>query len=577
MNKLFFGDNLRVLQTHIEDESVDLIYLDPPFNSEARYNVLFKSPRADVADAQVGAFLDFWSWGEESESAYHEILTNLGGGTASFVQALRSALGESDMMAYLVMMAVRLHDLRRVLKPSGSLYLHCDPTASHYLKILLDGIFGVSNFRNEITWLRSKNPKGSQHESKRYSPDTDNILFFSKGSSATLNMEAIKRPLTQDELDEKYDRRDDRGRFTDGPIVRSPSMGERPNLSYEYGGYDPSPWGWRMEKEKLEQIDRAGNLGWTSAGKPYRKLRMEDDTGNPVGSCWTDISLVNPQARERLGYPTQKPLTLLERIVLASSNKGDVVLDPFCGCGTTLHAAEKLGRQWVGIDVSIHAIHVIEERLRAGFGPKRVPRPQGIPADYKSAARLAELEPFQFQWWANYLVGVHVLKEVKRGADRGIDGELFFPNGPGNPYGRMLTSVKAGKNVGPAMVREFRGVIEREKAELGLFICLDEPTAAMEKEAVVAGFSKTVHGKIPRMQVVSIADWFNGKKPQMPPVEQLPYAAFSTDKKKKQRRADPDAPELPLSFAGGKAVRGVVRHFNPRTVADRGDLLDEAI
>lgn len=564
MGELYFGDNLDATPRYVAPASVDLIYLDPPFNSNARHNVLFQSPRDDVANAQVGAFLDFWVWGYEAERAYDHLLTKVGGEIASIIRALRSALGESDMMAYLVMMAVRLVELHKTLKPTGCMYLHCDPTASHYLKIILDAIFGVSNYRNEITWRRSKNPKGSQHQPKRYSPDTDTLLFFAKTDAAYLRINRIKRKLTEEELLEKYDREDNLGRFTDGPIIRSPSMGPRENLSYVYKGFDPSPWGWRMEREKLEAIDRRGDLGWTSKGTPYRKLRMQDDTGAPVGSCWTDIDSINPQADERVGYPTQKPLALLDRIIKASSEEGDLVLDPFCGCGTTVHAAETLNRRWVGIDISIHAIHVIEKRMAGAFGPKRVPKAIGIPADYDSAEDLAKRDPFQFQWWANYLLGVHLLKEVKKGADRGIDGEIFFPAGPGRPYGRLLTSVKGGK-VTPAMVRELRGVIERENAEMGLFVCLNRPTREMQREADAAGISKTVHGYLPRLQIMSIERWFQNQRPQLPPIQNLPYAAFSRPSRTADgKRPDPNAPELPLVFT--KATKGKGVHFNPQVV-----------
>ncbi len=569
MNKLYFGDNFDIVQKYIEPNTIDLVYLDPPFNSNARYNVLFKSPHKDVANAQVGAFLDFWIWGYEAERAYDHILTKVGGEAGAIIRALRIALGDSDMMAYLVMMTIRLIELHRALKNTGAMYLHCDPTASHYLKIILDGIFGLSNYRNEITWQRSRNPKGSQHQAKRYSPDTDTILFFAKSEAAMLRIDRIKRRLTEAELLEKYDREDNVGRFTDGPIIRSPSMGPRENLSYIYNGFDPSPWGWRMELDKLKAIDAKGDLGWTSNGKPYRKLRIEDDTGAPVGNCWTDIRSLNPQSSERIGYPTQKPISLLERIIQASSDEGDVVLDPFCGCGTTIHASEKLKRKWVGIDVSIHAIHVIEERISEAFGHNSVPKAIGIPSDYESAADLAKNDPFQFQWWANYLLGVHVLKEVKKGPDRGIDGELFFPNGPGRPYGRLLTSVKAGKNVGPAMVREFRGVIERESAEMGLFVCLNEPTREMRKEAIVAGIAKTVHGQIPRLQIMSIEEWFRNERPLLPPIETLPYAAFSKTAhaaKQKRKRPDPNAPEFPFIFTKELPQQQPNVHLNPRLV-----------
>jgi site-specific DNA-methyltransferase (adenine-specific) len=320
----------------------------------------------------------------------------------------------------------------------------------------------------------------------------------------------------------------------------------------------------------MEKAEREGRIYFPpGGGVPREKRFLDEQEGTPVTSVWTDIPPVNARANERLGYPTQKPLPLLERVIAASSNEGDVILDPFCGCGTTVTAAHKLRRRWVGIDVSIHAVHVIGQRLVDNFGPSASPKAEGIPADYESACELARSNPFQFQWWANYLIGVHTINEVQKGADRGIDGEMFFPNGPGKAYGRILTFVKGGRNLNPAMVREFRGVLERERAEMGLFICLERPTHAMEHEAVVAGYANVVHGRIPRIQIVSIADWFSGDRPLLPPMEQLPYAAFSKKPRTtSSRRPDPNAPELPLSFSGGKAIteRAVVRHLNPKMV-----------
>lgn len=559
MDRLFFGDNLKVLRKEIDDLSIDLIYLDPPFNSQARYNVLFKSPGSDVASAQAAAFLDFWSWGTEAEAAYHELMTDVGGGVATFVSALRSALGESDMMAYLVMMAVRLNELKRVLKKTGSIYLHCDASASHYLKILLDGIFSPQRFRNEIIWQRST---AKSHAFSRFPSAHDVLLAYTSSEDPTWN--PLYLPHSEEYIRSHYSsiEADTGRRYTLGDCL-NPNP-DRPNLTYEWNGLVRV---WRWTRDRMEQHQKDGRLIYTSSGMPRFKRYLDEMPGIPLTDVWADIPPLNSQAKERIGYPTQKPLALLERVIRSSSNAGDVVLDPFCGCGTTIHAAESLGRQWIGIDVSIHAIHVIESRLREAFGEAKVPKAEGIPEDYEAAALLAANLPFQFEWWANYLVGVHRLAEVrKKGADRGIDGELFFPNGPGRPYGRMLTSVKGGKNIGPAMVREFRGVLEREKAEMGLFICLDEPTTAMEKEAIVAGFANVVHGRLPRLQIVSIEGWFRGQRPQMPPLEQLPYAAFSAPKTRlKSKRPDPNAPELPLSFAGGKSEKPVV-HFNPKMV-----------
>jgi site-specific DNA-methyltransferase (adenine-specific) len=508
MNKLYFGDNLDVLEKEIEDRSIELIYLDPPFNSQARYNVLFKSPRDDVASAQAAAFLDFWSWGEEAESAYHQILTKVGGSTATFVQALRSALGESDMMAYLVMMAVRLDALRRVLKPTGAIYLHCDASASHYLKILLDGIFGPQRFRNEIIWQRTT---AKSHAYRRFPSAHDTLLSYQAVDDAVWN--PVYLPHSEEYISSHYSNIEPSTgrRYTLGDLL-NPNP-DRPNLTYEFLGVTRV---WRWTRERMQEAYDRGLVMQPARGRvPRLKRYLDEMPGTPLTDVWTDISPLNSQAKERIGYPTQKPLALLERVIASSSNKGDIVLDPFCGCGTTVHAAEALGRKWIGIDVSIHAIHVIETRLRDAFGSATVPQAEGIPADYESAERLANSNPYQFQWWSNYLVGVHRLTEIKKGADRGIDGELFFPNGPGRPYGRMLTSVKGGKHVTPAMVREFRGVLEREKAEMGLFICLDPPTSAMKTEALTAGYADIVHGRMWKLQIVSIADWFNNNRPDM--------------------------------------------------------------
>jgi len=563
MRRLYFGDNLEILRD-VSAHSVDFVYLDPPFNSQARYNVLFKSPKEDVASAQASAFVDFWSWGVESELAYHDLLTKVGGPTGVFVQALRSALGESDMMAYLVMMAVRLHELRRVLKPSGGLMLHCDPTASHYLKILLDGIFGAVHFKNEIVWQRSL----SKSLMKRRLPSNHDIILYYAGPESVWNERSAFMPYQQDLLSaktaEKYSSRDREGRQFQLTSLINPAA-DRPNLTYEFLGVTRV---WRWTRERMQEAYEAGLVVQTAPGRvPRLKRYLDEQKGVALSDVWPDIPPLNSQARERLGYPTQKPLALLTRILELTTTAESTVLDPFCGCGTTVHAAEALGRNWIGIDVSIHAVHVIERRLAEAFGQARVPRAEGIPADYDAAERLARTLPFQFQWWANYLVGVHRLHEVKRGPDRGIDGELFFPNGPGRPYGRLLTYVKGGKVVTPAMVREFRGVLEREGAEMGLFICLDPPSAAMVREAATAGLAVTVHGKIPRLQIVSISDWFRGQRPNLPPTEHLPYAAFSTPLKRTQKtyKPDPIQRELPLSFVGGKA--GAVAHLNPVTVA----------
>lgn len=568
-NTLYFGDNLDILREYIADGSVDLVYLDPPFNSQIQYNLLFDRPQDDQESAQAGAFRDTWLWGDEAEAAYREVMKT-GGSTARFIDALRSALRESNLMAYLAMMAVRLQELHGKLKPTGSLYLHCDPTASHYLKILLDGIFGTASFRNEIVWKRTT----THSDSRTWSRVHDLILFYTKGDRFTWNIPREKH--SEEYLESKYRHDDGDGRRYMLDNMTSPNP--RPNMMYEWKGFPFPEKGWRYSKETMARLDGEGRIWYPrdrkgdpdTSKRPRLKRYLAEMPGGVMGTVWTDIFPVNSQAQERRGYPTQKPITLMTRIVEASSAKGDVILDPFCGCGTTVEAAQRADREWIGIDVAVHAIKVIEQRLLENFGSKIAYRSEGMPRDFASALRLAEKDKYQFQWWANYLFDPHALREQKKGADRGIDGELFFPNGPGREWGRMLTSVKGGTSVGPSMIRDFARVLEREKAEMGLFICLYPPTRAMITEAVSVGFADTVHGDLPKLQIVAIEDWFKGKLPALPPLEHLPSAAMSRASRKRQlrKRKGPDVGqvELPLSFAGGKPSGGVVRHINPRVM-----------
>lgn len=567
-NRLFFGDNLEILRSDsIPDRSIDLIYLDPPFNSQAQYNVLFQSPRDDVTSAQAGAFLDTWTWGKEADISYDEVM-RLGGGIAKFIDALRAALGKSDMMAYLVMMAVRLAALREKLKPTGSLYLHCDPTASHYLKVVLDGIFGPSRFANEIIWHRSM-PKSLMV--KRLPTNHDTILLYAP-QDRVWNEDAMFQPYDMENLPaktvEKYSGVDPDGRHYQLTSLINPNQ-DRPNLRYEFLGVTRV---WRWTRDRMERAHADGMVVQPGPGRvPRYKRFLDEQRGLPLSDVWTDIPPLNSQARERVGWPTQKPTALLDRIIRLSSREGQTVLDPFCGCGTTIEAAKNTGRQWIGIDIAIHATKVIEARIgNEAAGNYKL---EGIPRDFASAVRLAETNKYQFQWWANYLFNPHSFREqkVKKGADRGIDGELFFPNGPGRPWGRMLTSVKGGENVGPAMVREFAGTLDTEKAEMGLFICLRKPTREMERAAAI-GLAKTVHGDIPKLQIVSIEEFYQGSMPSLPPLEHLPSAAFSTTKRRpsiSSRVADPDQRELQFVFSGGKqpkAGKGRILALNPSMV-----------
>jgi site-specific DNA-methyltransferase (adenine-specific) len=551
-NKLYFGDNLGVLRSKaIPAESVDLVYLDPPFNSNANYNVLFRSPAGERSRAQIQAFEDTWHWTEEAELAYSDVLES-GTSAAGILRSLRSFLGENDMMAYLAMMAVRLIELRKVMKPTASLYLHCDPTASHYLKILLDGIFGAQNFRNEIVWLRSKNPHGSQHANRRYSPHTDSLLYYGKSADAPFYAEEIRIPLSPQELEEKYDRTDEHGRYADGPILRSASMGPRPNLVYAYKGFTPGAYGWRLERDKLEEIDAAGNLSWSASGAPRRKLRPADDRGDPVGNYWGDIAPVNSQAEERVGYPTQKPLSLLERIITASSKRWDTILDPFCGCGTAIHAAQRLERQWIGIDITHIAIQIIEDRLRKHF-PMIKPKVIGRPADLAGAQDLARRDKHEFQSWAVWLAGGWPVGGVeKKGMDRGVDGEFFFRISA-ETDARAIISVKGGQHIGPQMVRDLKGTREREDAEIAVFVSLEEPSAEMRREAATGKFFEGPGERIPRIQLFTIGELLSGVSPRRPPVydtSTVMVAGRRAGRVRKPKELTPEelqrSPKLPL-------------------------------
>ncbi|WP_234906237.1 site-specific DNA-methyltransferase [Rhizobium rhizogenes] len=560
MNQLWFGDNLTILREEITNESVDLVYLDPPFNSNANYNVLFRTPEDEAASAQIEAFRDTWTWGNEAQWAMDEIMAT-GGAIAAIIHALHSALGDSDMMAYLVMMAQRLHELRRVLKTTGSLFLHCDATASHYLKIILDTIFSPEQFANEIIWQRST---GKSLMSRRLPNNHDVILAFSRGRERTWNSDELYEPYDLSNLPasiaEKYTHDDGDGRKYQLDNLINPNP-NRPNLTYEFLGVTKV---WRWTRERMQEAYAAGLVHQSGAGKvPRLKRYLDEQRGMPLGDVWTDIPPLNSQARERLGYPTQKPVKLLNRILRAATNVGDVVLDPFCGCGTTIAAAEEIGRNWIGIDVAFHAIKVIENRIRAQ-SPNVVYDIGGIPRDFASAERLAQKDKFQFQWWANYLVGVQALKEVKRGPDRGIDGQMYFMNGP-RGWGRVLTSVKGGQHVGTKDVREFKAVIDREKAEMGLFICLHDATRDMKAEAASFGFVDTAHGHLPRLQIVTIGEWFRGMRPVLPSLGHVSREFFQPENRhaaKKMRRPDPNAPEFAFAFSGAKSD-DVVVHFNP--------------
>ena len=531
-NQLFYGDNLQVLRDSIASESVDLIYLDPPFNSQANYNILFKSSKGRQSQAQIEAFVDTWHWNDIAELAFDDVLKSGNAEVSEMLRSFRSFLKENDMMAYLTMMAVRLLELHRVLKPTGSLYLHCDPTASHYLKVLLDAIFGPEMFRNEVTWKRTT----THSDSKTWSRVSDTVFFYTKGTKFTWNTQ--RNPHSEAYVADKYCKDDGDGRIYRLDNMTSPNP--RPNMMYLWKGFPFPEKGWRYSQETMARLDSEGRIWYPrrkngdldTTKRPQLKRYLEEMEGGVMGDIWTDISPINSQAQERLGYPTQKPLALLERILEASSNEGDLVMDPFCGCGTTVHAAQKLKRQWVGIDITHLAISLIEKRLKTAF-PGASFDVHGTPKDLEGAQALAAQDKYQFQWWAVSLIDAVPYGGKKKGADSGIDGFIYF-----KPDGKLtekaIVSVKGGDAVSVAMIRDLAHVVDRENAKIGVFISLAEPTRPMQTEAVKAGFFETRFGKYQKIQILTIEQLFAGQKPDIPLVDPSVFRRAAVEVEEKQ-------------------------------------------
>ncbi|MBI3930930.1 MAG: restriction endonuclease [Chloroflexi bacterium] len=463
-NVLYFGDNLEILRKYIPDNSIDLVYLDPPFNSKKDYNILFKENGGVESEAQIKAFTDSWHWTQTAQDTYHEIVTKGPLKVGKLIGALYDAIGGNDVMAYLVMMTIRLVELHRVLKPTGSLYLHCDPTASHYLKLVLDQIFGGKNFRNEIIWCYT----GPRKTPKKFSRKHDVIFFYTKTDHYIFNQQTI------------------------------------PHKSGLHDTGQVETFG-RLRKDKASQ-EQIGEI---------RKL---EERGKILEDWWIDIYPTDRVRKEMLGYETQKPLALLERIIKASSNEGDIVLDPFCGCGTAVVAAQKLNRKWIGIDVTHLAINLMRNRLRDSF-PGIQFEVIGEPKDLSGAKALAHQDRYQFQWWALGLIGARPLGEKKKGADKGIDGVIHFVDDPAGKVSRVVVQVKSG-HIGVNAVRELKAVVAKEA--IGVLITLEPPTSPMKVEAVEAGYyhSPIWDKDYPKIQLLTIEELLQGKTVDMPPQTQ---------------------------------------------------------
>ncbi|MCH7698027.1 MAG: site-specific DNA-methyltransferase [Chloroflexi bacterium] len=567
-NILYYGDNLQLLRDHIPEESVDLIYLDPPFNSNRSYNVLFKEASGAGSEAQIEVFEDTWHWGPAAAAAYDDVISGPSQGVAGMLKAIVEGLGHNDVSAYLAMMAPRLLQLQRALRPQGCIYLHCDPTAGPYLRVLMDSIFGPTNFRNEIVWRRT----GSHNQLNRFGPIHDTLLFFTKSADHKFNK--VYRPYTKGHVETYFKKEDKRGKYWTNALTGAGTRGG--DSGKPWRGWDPTNKGrhWaipgRIAEElgisdlplldKLEAMYQAGFVQLPAEGSealPTYTQYLADSPGLPGQDIWAyqphsqgllqdsdegideDIRWLTPTDSERLGYQTQKPLGLLERIISASSNPGDVVLDPFCGCGTAVHAAHKLGRKWIGMDITYLAIGLVKKRMQDAF-PNLAIEEDGVPVDLTGAQALADHDKYQFQWWALLRLGAVPIAGKKKGADKGIDGVIPILTGgtAAKPtYDRVVVSVKGGANVGVSMLRDLNGTLT-DKDPIGIFLTLAEPTKPMKEFAAGAGFydSKLWAKKFPRIQIITVQDMFDGKTPDIP-WGKSPFAKAAKEKEQAKQGA----------------------------------------
>jgi DNA modification methylase len=533
MNQLFFGDNLDILRQHIADQSIDLIYLDPPFNSAATYNRLFKGPTGEDSKAQIRAFEDTWHWGPQAAREFEALLHQPNTDVAEMMRALRKFLGDNDVMAYLTMMAGRLLELHRVLKPTGSLYLHCDPTASHYVKVVLDGVFGKTNYRSEISWRRQTAHNDAKQGRRQPGNVRDVLFFYTKSNDWKWNW--VYTPYSEEYVKDFYKHVDaDTGRRYQLGDLTAPggAAPEKRNPYYEFMGVKRY---WRFNRESMERLKREGRIVQTAPGRvPRHKRYLDEMPGVAIQNDWNDIRPV--AGAESLGYQTQKPLALLERIIRSSTNEGDVVLDPFCGCGTAIEASQRLNRKWIGIDITNIATDLVKDRLKRAFPGIRFDE-HCSPKDLDGAHGLAERDKYEFQYWACGLVGAQPYQQKKKGADGGIDGIKYFVD-DSKEWKKIIVSVKSG-GVSVSMVRDLRGVLERESAALALLITLENPTKPMETEALKAGFYADGTTRYPRIQILTIESLLAGSVRA-----EHPGVAFDPSQVSRRRRTATEQGEL---------------------------------
>lgn len=557
-NALYYGDNINVLPKHVAAESVDLVYLDPPFKSDSDYNLLFGADDLTPDEAQWTAFKDTWLWDTAAEKVLADLQDCHNVQLINLVNALQGSIGNSPMMSYLVNMAARLLEIYRVMKPTASMYLHCDPVASHYLKTILDSIFGPQRFRNEIIWRRT----GSHNKTKRWAPIHDVILYYTKSAQFTWNKP--RRPYMNGHVKAHFVedgkggyRTNYYGNVLTGSGTRNGESGKPwmgfdptakgrhwaiPGAIWEEVGIDPAGLG---QHEKLDILYENGFVTIVEGEAwPVYQMTIRPNAGPAASDLWTfqpytegtvfgtkqgideDVRWLSPRDQERLGYPTQKPVGLLRRIIEASSNPGDVVLDPFCGCGTTIEAAQRLNRKWIGIDVSPFAVQLIRKtRIEAAFPQLKQGVDfivDGLPTTLSGAELLAEQDKKAFEVWCVSQVGG--IPNEKKGADKGIDGRLpFKPEGSLKKTKFAVISVKGGK-LKADDIRSLIAVSDREKSTsmgFGVLIALYPPTKGMRSDAAAAGIVEVAGMKYQRVQILTVEDMLAGHNPRLPFIDPM--------------------------------------------------------
>lgn len=510
-NHLYYGDNLTIMK-NIPTGSVDLIYLDPPFNSQRNYNLIYQKLTGQPVPEQEEAFCDAWVMDPEKEEMVRRmpiVFRDYGAdeGLIEFWRAWIGALRNTQprLLAYLVYMSYRLFEMRRVLKLTGSIYLHCDPTAGHYIKVIMDGIFGHQNFRSEITWQRT----GAHNDPRRYGSVADHLLFYTKSDKWTWNRQYTD--YTPEYIAERYKYDDGDGRRYWRNTMTAPGHG-RTAQSRKFRGKEigpPAGTHWRFSQAQIDQMESRDGIYYSPSGMPYVKSYLDERKGRPIQNIWTDIVMTKSGA-ERLGYPTQKPLALLQRVIEASSNPGDVVFDPFCGCGTAIYAAHLSGRKWIGCDIAILSVKITRDVLFKRYGLKEGEhyKVSGVPLSVEGADDLFDRDPRQFQHWSVELAGGFAT--AKYSGDRGIDGRIYFETRDG--LKSMVLSVKGGRTLTPAFVRDLRGTVENETgAELGGFICLSQPTKGMRDVEAQAGIWNYLGKDYHRLQIRTVEELLQGK------------------------------------------------------------------